>query len=113
MQGFNIQKIMKQAQEMQKQMQGAQEEMGNLEIIGVSGGGAVTVVFNGKNEFKSIKIKKEAVNPDNPESVDDETIEMLEDLISSAITDANTQVAALVKDKFSSITGGMNIPGLF
>jgi nucleoid-associated protein EbfC len=113
MQGFNIQKIMKQAQDMQKQMQGAQEEMEKLEITGLSGGEAVTVVFNGKNEFQSIKIKKEAINPENPESVDDETIEMLEDLISGAIKDANNQVSALIKDKYSSITGGMNIPGLF
>ena len=115
MNGFNMQKMLKQAQQMQKQMENAQEELTNVEMTGIAGGGAITVVFTGKNEFKSIKIKPEAINPENPESVDEETVEMLEDLISSAIKDANSKVNALVQDKMGSITGGMNlnIPGLF
>jgi nucleoid-associated protein EbfC len=115
MKGFDFQKMLKQAQQMQKQMESTQNELGNVEVTGVSGGGVITVVFNGKNEFKSIKIKPEAINPDNPESVDDDTIEMLEDLVSSAIRDANTQVNNMVQEKMSSITGGvnLNIPGLF
>ncbi|MEI7475399.1 MAG: YbaB/EbfC family nucleoid-associated protein [bacterium] len=113
MQGFNLQKMMKQAQEMQKKAQGMQEDLERAEYTGVSGGGAVTVVFNGKNEIKSIKLKKEAINAENPESVDDETVEMLEDLILSAISDVNNKVSSALQDKMSTLTGGLNIPGLF
>lgn len=112
---MNLQKMLKQAQQMQKQMENTQAELENIEITGVAGGGVVTVTFNGKNEFKSVKIKPEAINPENPSSVDEETIEMLEDLLSSAIKDANKQANDLAQQKLASITGGlnMNIPGLF
>jgi len=113
MKGFNIQQMMKQAQQMQKKMEATQDELKNIEITSESGGGVVSVVFNGKNEFQSIKIKPEAINPDNPENVDADTVEMLEDLISGAIKDANKKVAEMTEAKMSSITGGMNIPGLF
>jgi len=115
MQGFNMQKMLKQAQQMQKQMESAQEELNDKELTGIAGGGVITVTLSGKNEFKSIKIKPEAINPENPESVDEETVEMLEDLISSAIRDANSKVSAYAQEKMGSITGGMNlnIPGLF
>jgi hypothetical protein len=88
MNGFNIQKMMKQAQQMQKQMESTQEELAGVEMTGVAGGGVITV---------------------------EETIEMLEDLVSSAIKDANSKVNSLVQDKMGAITGGMNlnIPGLF
>lgn len=115
MKGYNFQKMLKQAQQMQKQMEDTQSELSNVLVTGAAGGGVVSVVFNGKNEFQSIKIKPEAINPENPESVDEETVEMLEDLITGAIKDANVQVSNIVQDKMSSITGGMNlnIPGLF
>lgn len=113
MQGFNIQKMMKQAQQMQKKAQDMQEDLEKSEFTGIAGGGAVTVVFNGKNEIKSIKLKKEALNAENPESIDDETVEMLEDLILSAIGDVNNKVSTALEAKMSSITGGLNIPGLF
>lgn len=113
MKGYNFQKMLKQAQQMQKQMENTQEELANIVVSGASGGGVVSVVFNGKNEFQSIKIKPEAINPENPESVDEETLEMLEDLVSGAIKDANNQVNSMVQERMSSITGGLNIPGLF
>lgn len=115
MKGMDFTKMLKQAQQMQKKMESTQEELASIEMTGISGGGVVTVKFNGKNEFLSIKIKPEAINPDNPESIDEETIEMLEDLVSSAIKDATTKVNTTVQEKMSSITGGMNlnIPGLF
>ena len=113
MKGFNIQQMMKQAQQMQKKMEDAQEELRNIQITSESGGGVVSVVFNGKNEFLSIKIKPEAINPDNPESVDSDTIEMLEDLIAGAMKDANKKVNEITESKMGSITGGVNIPGLF
>ena len=113
MKGFNIQQMMKQAQQMQKRMEDAQAELATIEMTGESGGGVVSVTFNGKKELVSLKIKPEAVNPDNPESVDEDTIEMLEDLITSAIQDANKKVSEAAEAKMSSVTGGMNIPGLF
>lgn len=115
MQGFNLQKMLKQAQDMQKKMETTQNELAQVEVTGQAGGGVITVVFNGKNEFVSIKIKPEALNPEDPSSVDADTLEMLEDLISSAIKDANTKANSLIEKKMSSITGGLNlnIPGLF
>ena len=113
MKGFNIQQMMKQAQQMQKKMEETQDELKNIQITSESGGGVVSVVFNGKNEFISIKIKPEAINPDNPENVDADTVEMLEDLIAGALKDANKKVAKMAEAKMGSITGGMNIPGLF
>jgi len=113
MKGFNIQQMMKQAQQMQKKMEETQNELRGIEISAESGGGVVKVVFNGKNEFQSIKIKPEAINPDNPETVDADTVEMLEDLITSALKEANKRVSETTEAKMNSITGGMNIPGLF
>ncbi|MDD3014679.1 MAG: YbaB/EbfC family nucleoid-associated protein [Candidatus Gastranaerophilales bacterium] len=115
MKGYDFQKMLKQAQQMQKKMESTQDELANIEMTGISGGGVVEVKFNCKNEFISIKFKPEAINPDNPESVDVETIEMLEDLVSSAIKDATTKVNNTVQEKMSSVTGGMNlnIPGMF
>lgn len=113
MKGFNVQQMLKQAQQMQKKMESAQDELKNIQMTGEAGGGVVSVVFNGKNEFVSIKIKPEAINPDNPESVDADTIEMLEDLVTGAIKEANKKVSEVAESKMNSITGGMNIPGLF
>lgn len=112
---FNMQQMMKQAQAMQKKMESAQEELATIEVTGSSAGGAVTVVFNGKNEIQSIKIKAEAINPENPESVDEDTIEMLEDMIMSAMKAAHDQASNMAQEKMKSITGGLNlnIPGLF
>jgi len=113
--GFNIQQMMKQAQQMQQRMQAAQEELQKMEIIGEAAGQAIVVNCNGKNEIKSIKIKPEAINPDDPGSVDEETVELLEDLILNALQDAYKKAAAATEEKMSYVSGGlpMNIPGLF
>lgn len=111
--GFNIQQMMKQAQEMQKKMEIAQEELKSTQLSGEAGAGAVSVILNGKKDLVSIKIKPEAINPDNPQSVDTETIEMLEDLITEAVKDASGKVTQLAESKMHSVTGGMNMPGLF
>ena len=110
-----MQQMVKQAQQMQKKMEDAQENLKNIEVTGETGGGAVIVKFNAKHEFKSIKIKPEAINSENPGSVDEDTIEMLEDLISEAIKDANTKVSVVIEQKMNSVTGGMgiNLPGIF
>lgn len=114
MRGFNPQQMLKQAQQMQKKMEQTQEELQNIEVQTESGGGVIVVKCNGKHEFKSIKIKPEAINPDDPESVDEETVEMLEDLITSAMNELNKKTNQVVEEKMSSVTGGMGLPpGLF
>ena len=70
------------------------------------------VDVTGQSKFKAIRIKPEAINPDNPQSVSQETIEMLEDLITSAIKEANQQAAKIAKEKMGSLTAGLNIPGV-
>ncbi len=115
MKGYNFHKMLKQAQDMQKQMESTQQELENIEVEGVAGGGVINIKFNAKNDPLAVKIKPEAINPDSPESVDEETIEMLEDLFLSALKDAKVKVDGLVEEKMSSVTGGLNlnIPGLF
>ena len=112
---FNIQQIMKQAQMMQKKAEEMQTELEGITVNANAGGGLVDVTLNGKKEFVSIKIKPEAINPENPESVDTDTLETLEDLIGSAMKEATKKASAVSEEKLKSITGGLNlkIPGLF
>lgn len=110
---MNIANMMKQAQQMQKKLQEAQSELSNTEFSAVSGNGAVTAICDGQGKFKSIKLTKSALNPENPDSVDDDTVEMLEDLISTAMKQATTQASSEMETKMKSLTGGINIPGLF
>ena len=100
----NIQKLLKQAQKMQSQMARAQEELGKKEVEGVAGGGVVKVVINGANELQSVNIDPEVVDPDD--------VEMLEDLIIAAFNNAQEKVKELSNSTFGNITGGMNIPGM-
>ena len=90
---MNMIQMMQQAQKMQKKLKDAQDTLRDTEVMGQSAGGAIEVIFNGQGKFKSIKIKPEAINSENPESVDKETIEMLEDLISAAMNDATKKAA--------------------
>jgi DNA-binding YbaB/EbfC family protein len=92
----NINKLMKQAQEMQERIA---REMEELQVEATSGGGAVTVVMNGKKEVQSVSIKKEAVDPAD--------VEMLEDLVKAAFNEA----ARMVDEELSSQMGGMMPPG--
>ena len=110
--GMNIMNIMKQVQNAQKRAEIAQKELSALEITGESNGGYVSVTCDGQGKFKSIKIKPEAINPENPSSVDTESIEMLEDLITSAINQANDKATKEMQTKMKQITGGISIPGL-
>ena len=110
---MNIVQMMKQAQQMQKKLQEAQTELANTEFTASSGNNSVTVVCDGQSKFKSIKLTKSALNPENPESVDEDTVEMLEDLITSAMNQATTQATAQMQSKMKALTGGINIPGLF
>lgn len=100
----NMGKILKQAQKMQSQMMKAQEELQKREIEGTSGGGMVKVLLNGSNQLVSIKI--------NPEVVDADDVEMLEDLIVAAHANAMEKVKEMTESTFGSITGGLSIPGI-
>ena len=110
---MNIAQMMKQAQQMQKKLQDAQTELANTEFTSISGNGAVTVVCDGQGKFKSIKLTKSALNPENPDSVDTDTVEMWEDLITTAMQQATTQASSEMQTKMKALTGGINIPGLF
>ncbi len=110
---MNFANMMQQAQKMQKKLQEAQAELAELEIPGEAGNGAVKVVCNGQGKFKSIKLTPQAVNPENPASVDSDTIEMLEDLITQAMNEATEKALAKTESTMKNITGGIKIPGLF
>ena len=80
--------VMQQAQKMQKRFKETQGELEKAEVISTAGNGAVTAVLNGQGKFKAIKLTAAAINPENPPSVDADTIEMLEDLLTQALSDA-------------------------
>jgi DNA-binding YbaB/EbfC family protein len=103
--GFDYGSMMKQAKIIQKRMMEAQEELKNMEFEASAGGGAVKVKVNGSQEIMEVKINKEII-----ESGD---TEMIEDMIMVAVNDALKQSRDETKNKMSSITGGMSIPGLF
>lgn len=103
--GMNMNKMLKQAQKMQEEMERAQRELEAKEVEASVGGGAVTVKVNGKKEVVAITIKEEVVDPDD--------IEMLQDLVMSAVNEALRNIDDLQASQMSRLTGGMNIPGLF
>ena len=110
---MNMMQVMQQAQKMQKKFKETQSELEKAEVISTVGNGAITVILNGQGKFKSIKLQPEAINPENPNSVDSETLEMLEDLIIEAMTSATDKANSQMEAKMKSITGGISIPGLF
>ena len=97
-------KLMKQAQQMQAKMAQAQEELEAMEMEASSGGGAVTVRMNGKQEVLAITIKPEVVDPDD--------VEMLEDMILAAYREARKKSEAVAQEELAKVTGGLP-PGLF
>ena len=110
---MNMMQVMQQAQKMQKKFKETQSELENIEVISTAGNGAVTAVLNGQGKFKAIKLTAEAINPENPSSVDADTIEMLEDLLTQALSDATKKATEQMEAKMKAITGGISIPGLF
>lgn len=98
----NMQGMIKQAQKMQEDMAVLQEELEAKEYTMTVGGGAVEVIVTGKKEIKSLTIK--------PEVVDPEDVEMLQDLIISAINEAIRNVETDSEEKMAKVTGGMNMP---
>jgi len=101
----NMNSMIKQAQKMQDQITVLQEDIECREFSAVVGGGAVEVVVTGKKTIKSLTIK--------PEVVDPEDIEMLQDLIISAVNEAVNNVETTTETEMSKITGGVALPGLF
>lgn len=93
--------IMKQAQQMQENMQKAQEEIANMEVNGSAGGGMVTVVMTGRHDLKRVNIDQSLMEEDK---------EMIEDLLAAAVNDAVRKLEESTKDKMSSVTGGMQLP---
>ena len=100
--GMNMNNLLKQAQKMQADMQKAQEELEAKELEASVGGGAVVVKVNGKKEVVAINIKPEVVDPDD--------IEMLEDLVMSAVNPAMTEKDELQKSQMGKLPGGRNLP---
>tara|TARA_B100000686_G_scaffold41888_1_gene43667 strand:- start:594 stop:917 length:324 start_codon:yes stop_codon:yes gene_type:complete len=103
----NMSKMLKQAQEMQKRMETVQNELGEIVIDADSGGGMVNVKINGNLELQELNIQDEVLKED---------IEMIEDLVISAVNKGITMAQAKSKEKMESVTGGMlsglNIPGM-
>jgi nucleoid-associated protein EbfC len=97
----NMGNMLKQAQAMQQNLQKAQAEIVNIEVVGESGGGMVKVTMNGKHNVKKVQLEPAVVSEDR---------EMLEDLIVAATNDAVTKVEARIQEKMASVMGGMNLP---
>ncbi|MDR1125040.1 MAG: YbaB/EbfC family nucleoid-associated protein [Deltaproteobacteria bacterium] len=103
MKGMND--LLRQAQVMQNKMAKLQEELREREVEAGSGGGMVKVVCNGKQELVSISIEKDAVDPND--------VEMLQDLVLTAVNEGMRLSREMVEREMGAITGGMKIPGLF
>ena len=101
---MNMQQMMRQAQKMQKELAKAQEEVATMTAEGTAGGGMVSAVVRGDMTVESITI--------DPEAVDPEDVEMLQDMVVAAVNEALRGVSELSNQRMSAVTGGMNIPGL-
>ncbi len=101
----NMNTMLRQAKQMQEEMERIQAELDEKTVEASSGGGAVTVTMKGNKEIVGIKIKPEVVDPDD--------VEMLEDLIVAAVNEAGKQVADMMEEGMGKLTGGFGMPGLF
>lgn len=101
---MRMDQLVKQAQKMQKQMMEVQEELANRTVEASVGGGVVTVVANGHQDILSIRIDPEVVDPDD--------VEMLQDLILAAVNEAHRKAQELMTTEMNKLTGGVKIPGL-
>jgi len=103
--GMNMNQMMKQAQKMQKQMAEMQEELANRTLEVSSGGGAVKITINGEKQITALTIAPDVVDPDD--------VEMLQDLVMTAVNEAIRQIDEAANSQMSKITGGISLPGLF
>jgi DNA-binding protein, YbaB/EbfC family len=97
--------ILRQAQQLQAKLAKAQEELGDITVEAASGGGAVKVVIDGHQKVHSVEI--------SPDVVDAEDIELLQDLVMTAVNEAIAKSQEVASKHLSSLTGGLSIPGLF
>jgi len=97
-------KYIRQAQELQARLAKAQEELSNITVEATSGGGAVKVVMDGQQKIQSVKIAREVINPDD--------VEMLQDLVLTAVKEAIVKSQEAAAKQMEKITGGLKIPGL-
>jgi nucleoid-associated protein EbfC len=93
--------LMRQAQQMQENMQKAQAELAELEVTGESGAGMVKIVLNGRHEAKKVTIERKLLGED---------LEMLEDLVAAAVNDAARKLEERTKEKYAGLMSGMNLP---
>jgi DNA-binding YbaB/EbfC family protein len=93
--------LMKQAQEMQANMQKAQEEIANMEVTGESGGGLVKVTMTGRHDARRVQIDDSLMGDDK---------EMLEDLVAAAINDAAHKIESMTQERMSGMAAGLNLP---
>ena len=100
----NMGNLMKQAQQFQSKMAKLQEELGEKSVEASSGGGMVTVVANGKQEVLSIRIDPEVIDPDDAD--------MLQDLIQAAVNDALSRAKNMVNEEMGKLTKGLNLPNI-
>jgi len=96
--------IMQQARQLQSRLAKAQEELGNITVEASSGGGAVKVTMNGQQKIQSVKISAEVVDPDD--------VELLQDLVLTAVSEAITKSQQTAAEHLGGLTGGLKIPGL-
>ena len=101
---MNMAQIAKMAQQMQAQLAQAQEELKDTTVEATAGGGAVTVVITGAQEVRSVEIDPSAVDPDE--------VEMLQDLVLSAVNEAIGRSKELERERMTKITGGLGLPGM-
>lgn len=101
----NMNHLLKQAQQMQQKMSTLQKELEARELETSSGGGMIKIKVNGKQEILSLKIDRECVDPDD--------VEMLEELVKTAVNQAVKESQDMVSNAMSKVTGGLSIPGLF
>jgi len=101
----NMNQLMKQAKKLQEDMAKAQEALSELTVTGTAGGGAVAVEMNGHRKVLSVKIKQEVVDKDD--------VEMLEDLLLTALQDAEGKAESVTEEQMGKYTRGLNMPGLF
>ena len=102
--GMNMQQMMRQAQKMQKELAKAQQEVAAMTFEGTAGGGMVSVTARGDMTIESITI--------DPEAIDPEDVEMLQDMICAAVNEAIRGINEMSNARMGAVTGGMNIPGL-
>ena len=101
---MDMKQMMRQAQKMQKELNKAQEAIATMSFEATAGGGMVTAVASGDMAITSLTI--------DPDAVDPEDVEMLQDMVVAAVNEALRGVSELSNQRMSAVTGGMNIPGL-